>query len=99
MFYQCKSLRSLNLSNFEIPLVTHTYNMFDGCENLEYINLQKYNEITLSETSDMFNNVPKNLVICINADNNINLALDKLNAVSCLEKDCSLNWKSKKKKY
>ena len=47
--------------------------MFDGCTNLEYINMINFNEISLDSSSNyysnMFNNVPNNIVVCINTNN------------------------------
>lgn len=37
MFYQCSSLRSVDLSNFNLSSVTDMAFMFNGCENIEEI--------------------------------------------------------------
>ena len=71
MFSGCSSLTSLNLSNFDTSQVTWMHYMFDGCTKLEYINIINFNEISLGNRyySYMFNNVPNNIVVCININN------------------------------
>ena len=44
VFLNCKSLTSINLSNFDTSNVTWITNMFNGCSKLEYINLQNVKE-------------------------------------------------------
>ena len=39
MFYQCSSLTSINLSNFNINNANHMNSMFIGCNNLEQKNI------------------------------------------------------------
>ena len=74
MFYNCILLTSLNLSNFDTQKVRNMSYMFSNCVNLEYINLKNFDEKNLGSTSyyyeDMFNNVPENIVICINENIN-----------------------------
>jgi len=43
MFYDCKSLKSIDLSNFNINNVHNMSHMFDGCDSLESINLANFN--------------------------------------------------------
>ena len=40
MFQNCKSLISLDLSNFNFSRITDMTNMFSGCENLQSVKLQ-----------------------------------------------------------
>ena len=44
VFLNCKSLTSINLSNFDTSNATWINDMFNGCSNLEYINLQNVKE-------------------------------------------------------
>ena len=101
MFMNCKSLTTLNISNFETSLVTRIQNMFYGCVNLEYINLKNFNEIRINNNSDhyknIFNNIPNNIVICINEENTKNIILPQINNKKCKTIDCSDDWKSNRK--
>ena len=45
MFSGCKSLKSINLSNFKIQKETNMENIFNGCNSLISINLSKSNFI------------------------------------------------------
>ena len=102
MFYGCSSLTSLNLSNFNTSKVTNMYRMFYDCANLEYINLQNFDETSLSKGAvnyiDMLTNVPENVVICINKDNNNNTIYPEIIKLACYNIDCTNNWKSGQKK-
>ena len=69
MFIGCSSLTSLDLSNFDTSQVTDMRGMFNGCTNLEYINLYNFKETKLNYADYMFDNVPENVVICINNKN------------------------------
>ena len=82
IFNGCSSLTSLDLSSFDTSLVTNIESMFNGCINLEYINFINYNENGLSTTSSssyyrqVLENVPKNIIICID-ENNANKLLNQ----------------------
>ena len=95
MFSHSKSLTSLNLSNFITSKATSMERMFRNCINLEYINLDKANSNSNPDLNMIFENIPKNLVICINNLNNINSELTDLTYYS---NDCSENWRSAQKK-
>ena len=41
MFYQCKNLTVLDLSNFDVSNVRHITDMFAGCKNLAKIKLKQ----------------------------------------------------------
>ena len=99
MFYGCSSLTSLNLSNFITSKVTWTEHMFDGCTKLEYINIINFNEISLGNRyySYMFNNVPNNIVVCINKNNILTKIYSQINRTKCHIEDCTDNWKLKQK--
>jgi len=101
MFYNCKSLTFINLSNFDTSSVTWIESMFEGCFNLQYINLKNAKETTSSECkyNNAFKNTPENLVVCINETNAPKLTqlIRKKNS-TCYIIDCSNNWKSIQKK-
>ena len=102
MFNGCSLLTSLNLSSFASPSLVMDY-MFNGCINLEYINMLQFtnniNEIPslgLIGYKDMFYNIPDNIVVCINTNNDI--IINELNKTKCYNIDCSDDWKSNQKK-
>ena len=43
MFYECKSLKNLDLSNFNTKNVTDMSDMFSYCESITDINLSNFN--------------------------------------------------------
>ena len=91
MFYGCSSLTSLNLSNFITSKVTWTEHMFDGCINLEYINMINFNEIKLSRCSNMFEDLPNNIVVCININNIRDKIYPQINSTKCHIENCTDN--------
>ena len=54
MFYNCKSLKELDLSKINISLVTNTESMFYGCKSLPYLNLENINTENVLNISKMF---------------------------------------------
>ena len=98
MFSYCSSLTSLNLSNFDTSKVSRMPTLFNSCTNLEYINIYNFNEYELIETTGMFNNVPENIVICLNENTTCKYILPEIRKKKCYIIDCSNDWKSKQKK-
>ena len=101
MFYKCSSLISLNLSNFDTSSVSYTNYMFSNCQKLEYINLQNFNEIKIISDYcclNMFENIPNNVVICINESITQAKIFPQLENILCHTIDCTNDWKSKQKK-
>lgn len=56
MFYNCTSLKSLNLSSFNTGKVTDMDCMFWGCSSLTSLNLSNFNTEKVTDMSDMFGN-------------------------------------------
>jgi len=54
MFYNCKSITNLNLSNFNTQNVTNMNNMFAICESLTNLNLSNFNTQNVTDMSNMF---------------------------------------------
>ena len=54
MFWACKSLININLSNFSTKSVTNMSYMFSGCNSLTNINLSNFNTQTVNNMSYMF---------------------------------------------
>ena len=90
MFRNCSSLTSLNLSTFNISKVENMKQIFSNCINLEYINLLNFNKNQLVPDNlyYIFNNIPDNIVICINEDNTGNYIFNKIREKSCKNIDC-----------
>ena len=103
MLYGCSSLSSLNLSNFNFSSLTEAKNFLKNCFNLEYINLANFDDsyiTTISKNYDgFFENIPDNLVICVEDENKIqNTINSQLEKLICHVINCSNDWKSKQKK-
>ena len=56
LFYNCCSLTSLNLSNFNINNVYDMSHMFDNCYSLHYLNLSNFITNDVKNMSNMFDN-------------------------------------------
>ena len=54
MFYDCKSLTSLYLSNFNTAKVTSMWNMFRNCKSLTSLNLSSFNTSSTTYMDRMF---------------------------------------------
>ena len=98
MFSNCTSLISLNLSNFFIANAEDINNMFSGCVNLEYINLNNFDEANIDKYANMFNNVPINIVICINETITKQKIFPQIKDIKCHTIDCTYFWKLRQKK-
>ena len=59
MFYNCKSLSSLNLSKFNTAKVENMAFMFYNCESLSSLTLSKFNTAKVTDMSYMFYNCNK----------------------------------------
>ena len=59
MFYNCKSLKKLNLSNFDTNKVTDMSNIFFGCSSLTNLNISNFKINENTNTSDMFLHCPQ----------------------------------------
>ena len=96
MFKDCSRLTSLILSNFNTSKVTNMWEMFSGCSKLEYINLKNFVENSSLSIIDIFENVPDNIVACLNESSS--KILGAIKNKSCYTLDCSDNWKINQKK-
>ena len=54
MFYECKSLNELNLSNFNTNNVINMEYMFCGCSSLQELNLSNFNTSNVYNMNRMF---------------------------------------------
>ena len=55
MFWNCRNLSSLDLTNFNTAKVTNMFAMFNGCENLSSLTLsESFNTANVTDMSNMF---------------------------------------------
>ena len=54
MFYNCKSLSSIDLSSFQTGNVTNMNNMFSGCKNLTTIDVTSFNTENVKTMAGLF---------------------------------------------
>ena len=95
LFQGCKNLKYIDFGNFNVENVISMDNMFSGCTNLEYINFKNFKESTGIDYTNIFQDVPENLVYCIDDNTNINKILEKLNS-DCILMECGNLAKHKK---
>jgi surface protein len=74
MFYYCKSLTSLDLSNWDTSKVTIMDYMFQGCELLTDLDLSSFDMSKVTSTSNMFNACTS--LTNLQAPRNINTNID-----------------------
>ena len=77
MFYDCYSLESIDLSNFDTSKVTDMGYMFSGCYSLEYLDLSKFDMINCNSYENMFSDISN-----IRYINLYYLKNDKINIIS-----------------
>ena len=79
IFSKCKNLISLNLSSFDLSLVTGIDSMFNGCSSLISLDLSSFNTSNVTSMKDLFSRCSKleylNLKI---AKINLNISKDPL---------------------
>ena len=96
MFNLCSNLISINLTNFDISKVTNMDSMFSGCSRLEYINLKSFIENESLSANNIFDQIPDNVVICLN--NISNIIFNKIKTKDCYTIDCSDDWRIEQKR-
>ena len=69
MFYNCSSLTSLNLSNFNTNNVTNMSYMFYKCFSLKELNLTNFNTNNVTNMSFMFFGCSNDLISKIKSEN------------------------------
>ena len=68
MFFQAKSLISLNLTNFNTTKVLSMENLFFGCNSLVYINLKSFEETEKLTYNNFVSENIQNLIYCIDTE-------------------------------
>ena len=87
LFYDCKCLINLDLSNFKTKFITNMNYMFFGCSSLNRIDLSNFNTQNVSDMSYMFYNC-KSLIEIINI-NLSNFIDQKVTNMSCMFFGCN----------
>ena len=59
MFYECESLTSLDLNNFETQMVDDMSSIFYGCRSLQFLDLENFCYNITMDYNDMFYNISK----------------------------------------
>ena len=65
MFYECSSLKELNLNNFNTNNVTNMSGMFYGCLSLKELNLNNFNTNNVTDMYGMFDGCLDELILKI----------------------------------
>ena len=65
MFYECSSLKELNLNNFNTNNVTDMSYMFYECSSLKELNLNNFNTNNVTNMESMFLGCSKELIMKI----------------------------------
>ena len=75
MFYNCKKIKSIDLSSFKTKSITNMSNMFFNCDNLSYIDFSNFNTENVTNMNNMFRqcysltNINLNLFVTKNVHN------------------------------
>ena len=84
MFYDCKTLETIDLSSLNTNNVTDMNNMFYGCESLKSINLSSFNTNNVTNMSEMFSYCSSLKLIDLSSFNT-----NKVTNMSCMFFFCS----------
>ena len=99
IFKDCSDLYSVNLFNMIKSSDISARDIFSGCENVKFINLSNFDILytNLSEANviSIFDNIPENIVYCINEKSILYSLLSKKNG-SVL--NCTYDWYKSQKK-
>jgi hypothetical protein len=99
MFKDCSDLYSVNLFNMNKSSDISARDIFSGCENVKFINLSNFDILytNLNEANfiSIFDNIPENIVYCINEKSKLYSLLSKKNG-SVL--NCTYDWYKSQKK-
>ena len=98
MFFSCYKLTSLDLSNFDPIKVEGIDFMFYDCKSLEYVNMYQFYKGMITRYGDLFHGVKENIIYCIKEGKDAENIISQISLKKCSIKDCSSDWKSKRKK-
>ena len=97
LFHKCSSLISVDLSNFKTPKLIKIQNLFSHCNNLQYINLKNFDLQSVTTKGNEINEVPKNVIACIN-QNKASYLYQLIKNLGCSNIYCGDDWYLYKKK-
>ena len=97
MFERCPSLTFLNLFELDTSNVGTYSSLFSGTNNLKYISLKIHNNNDLKKNIKFFKNVPSNVMIYINENNNKIIIMPKIGDKKLYNIECSIEGKLKQK--
>ena len=98
LFRNCYSLKYLDLSKLDISRILYLDDIFKGCSSLEYINFNNYVESKVSLKPSIGNEIPSNLVICLNQTNAPSL-YNTLSNRKCTVIYCREDWREHQTKF
>jgi len=84
MFYECYSLKSIDLSSFNTNNVTNMRNMFNRCSSLKSIDLSSFNTNNVTDMNNMFSYCSSLESIDLSSFNTNNVT-----NISCMFYECS----------
>ena len=87
MFRECKKLVSVDISNLNSKNLTNLNSLFAGCVNLEYINMSNFIENSDVNVSNIFDDVPDNIVYCINDEAAVPNIMSELSKKKLIEEN------------
>ena len=91
LFHKCSSLISVDLSNFKTPKLIKIQNLFSHCNNLQYINLKNFDLQSVTTKGNEINEVPKNVIACIN-QNKASYLYQLIKNLGCSNIYCGDDW-------
>jgi surface protein len=94
MFYGCKNLKSLDLSNFNTEFLENIDKIFYGCLNLEYINIYNFADGIIFQFDNLFHGTKDNIIYCIKNESAAEELIQELKLKKCSVNDCSSDWKN-----
>ena len=93
MFFNCKVLKSLDLSSFSMEGATNITYMFRDNPKLEFINFSNSHPNENIIITGLFQGTSKNLVICSDSE-----VISRQRNIDCSSISCSENWREDQKK-
>ena len=87
MFWNCRSLKFLDLSNFDTSQVTDINSIFLGCESLIYLNINSFKFNKTISRINAFQGISSFVKYCINDTETTNILLNNDTNSNCSD-DC-----------
>lgn len=78
MFYCCKKLKRLDLSNFDFGKTTDVSSLVASCSTLEFLDIRTLTFGNVSSYRSMLASVPTTCLIIVNSETERNFILEKI---------------------